>query len=131
MIRDPTTNSATPTAPAAAPYGAQLSCLMPLPPISTLRATYPQHDLRGVKRAAIRADESAVASSQSVLLECLAATERAAGSEDRWVTARAVARRLGPTADPERIGRDLTRLQRVGLVELWFEGGASYYRVAR
>jgi hypothetical protein len=104
---------------------------MPLPPISTLRATYPRTEPRGVKRPAARADESAVASSQSVLLECLAATERAAGGDDRWVTARAVARRLGPTADPERIGRELTRLQRRGLVELWFEGGASYYRLSR
>jgi hypothetical protein len=64
-------------------------------------------------------------------LQCLDATERVAGAEDGWVSARAVARRLGPTADPERVGRDLTRLHRLGLVELWFRGGSIYYRVAR
>lgn len=68
---------------------------------------------------------------QSLLLECLDATERLAGGEEGWVSARAVARRLSPTADPEDIGRGLTRLHRLGLVELWFEGGASYYRRAR
>jgi hypothetical protein len=68
---------------------------------------------------------------QSLLLEGLDATQRLAGGEDGWVTARAVARRLSPTADPEEIGRGLTRLHRVGLVELWFEGGSSYYRRAR
>lgn len=67
-------------------------------------------------------------SSQAVLLECLAATERATDAEGGWVTARAVARRLSPTANPESIGRELTRLHRVGLVELWFTGGSSYYR---
>jgi DNA-binding transcriptional ArsR family regulator len=68
---------------------------------------------------------------KSVLLECLEATERLAGGEEGWVTARAVARRLSPTADVEEIGRDLTRLERVGLVEVSFEGGSSYYRRSR
>lgn len=66
--------------------------------------------------------------SQAVLLECLEATERTAGGRDGWVTARAVARRLSPTADSESIGRALSRLERLGLVELWFNGGSSYYR---
>lgn len=74
---------------------------------------------------------SAVGSSHTMLLQCLEATERAVGGGDGWVTARAVARRLGPTADPERIGRELTRLSRFRLVELWFQGGASYYRCSR
>lgn len=74
---------------------------------------------------------SVVGSSQTMLLQCLSATERTAGGNDGWVTARAVARRLSPTADAERIGRDLTRLSQLGLVELWFEGGASYYRCTR
>ena len=69
-------------------------------------------------------------SDQTVLLQCLDATERAAGGDDRWVSARAVARRLSPTADPESIGRELSRLERVGLVELWFKGGHSYYRLS-
>ena len=72
-----------------------------------------------------------MATEQSVLLACLDATERLAGGDERWVTARAVARRLSPTADPESIGRELSRLERFGLVELWFEGGSSYYRSAR
>jgi hypothetical protein len=42
-----------------------------------------------------------------------------------------VARRLSPTSDPEEIGRELTRLHRFGLVDVWFEGGSSYYRRAR
>jgi hypothetical protein len=67
----------------------------------------------------------------SLLLECLEATERVAGGTDRWVSARAVARRLSPTADAEEVGRELTKLHRVGLVEVWFEGGSSYYRRAR
>ena len=67
----------------------------------------------------------------SVLLECLDATERLAGGDEGWVTARAVARRLSPTADAEEIGRELTRLHRVGLVDVWFEGGSSYYRRSR
>lgn len=68
--------------------------------------------------------------SQRTLLDCLEATGRATGGQDAWVTARAVARRLGPTADPEAIGRELTRLHRLGLVQLWFEGGSSYYRLS-
>ena len=68
---------------------------------------------------------------QAVLLECLDATERLAGGEEGWVSARAVARRLSPTTDPEEIGRELSRLGRLGLVEIWFEGGSSYYRRAR
>jgi hypothetical protein len=67
----------------------------------------------------------------ALLLECLDATERLAGGHEGWVTARAVARRLSPTADAEEIGRQLTRLQRVGFVEVWFEGGSSYYRRSR
>jgi hypothetical protein len=67
----------------------------------------------------------------SLLLECLDATERLAGATDRWVSARAVARRLSPTADAQEVGRELTKLHRVGLVEVWFEGGSSYYRRAR
>ncbi|HEY1595472.1 MAG TPA: hypothetical protein VGF74_08755 [Thermoleophilaceae bacterium] len=66
-----------------------------------------------------------------MLLECLDATERLAGGDERWVSARAVARRLSPTTDPGEIGRDLSRLERFGLVEIWFEGGSSYYRRAR
>ena len=68
---------------------------------------------------------------QAVLLACLDATERLTGGDDGWVSARAVARRLSPTADPQEIGRDLSRLHRLGLVELWFEGGSSYYRRGR
>jgi hypothetical protein len=71
-----------------------------------------------------------VASKQSVLLECLEAAGYLAGGGERWVSARAVARRLSPTADPEAIGRDLHRLERLGLVELWFKGGHTYYRRA-
>jgi hypothetical protein len=63
-----------------------------------------------------------------MLLQCLDAAGRGAGGDDRWVSARAVARRLSPTADPETIGHELTRLHRMGLVELWFKGGNSYYR---
>jgi hypothetical protein len=69
-----------------------------------------------------------VASNRTVILQCLEASGRAAGGDDRWVSARSVARRLSPTADPESIGRELTRLHRLGLVELWFRGGTSYYR---
>ena len=32
--------------------------------------------------------------------------------------------------DPEAVGRELSRLGRLGLVELWFKGGHSYYRLA-
>jgi hypothetical protein len=69
-----------------------------------------------------------VASRQSILLQCLDAASRTAGSEDRWASARSVARRLSPTADPEAIGRELNRLHRLGLVERWFKGGHTYYR---
>jgi hypothetical protein len=68
---------------------------------------------------------------QRTLLACLEATERLASPDGRWVTARAVARRLSPTADPEQVGRKLSQLHQLGLVELWFEGGSSYYRLAR
>lgn len=68
---------------------------------------------------------------QSLLLECLDAAERLAGGTERWVSARMVARRLSPTADAEEIGRGLSRLHRLGLVDLWFEGGTSYYRRLR
>jgi hypothetical protein len=71
-----------------------------------------------------------VSSKQTLLLECLDAACRIAGGEERWVSARAVARRLSPTADPESIGRDLLRLHRVGLIEVWFKGGNTYYRTA-
>ena len=77
-----------------------------------------------------RVDELPMASKQTLILECLEATGRAAGGEDRWVSARAVARRLSPTADPESIGRELSRLERLGLVDAWFKGGHSYYRPA-
>jgi hypothetical protein len=79
----------------------------------------------------VASDYSGVSSKQSVLIECLDATERLTGGDEGWVTARAVARRLSPTADAEEIGRELTRLHRFGLVDLWFEGGSSYYRRAR
>jgi uncharacterized protein (DUF934 family) len=76
-------------------------------------------------------DGWSVATDQTVLLQCLDAAERSSGSDDRWVTARSVARLLSPAADPESIGRQLTRLHRVGLVEMWFRGGHSYYRASR
>jgi hypothetical protein len=41
-----------------------------------------------------------------------------------------VARRLSPTANHEAIARDLTRLHRAGLIEVWFKGGHAYYRNA-
>lgn len=72
-----------------------------------------------------------MSSKQTLLLQCLEAAGYATGAGDRWVSARAVARRLSPTADPEAIGRDLHRLERVGLVELWFRGGHTYYRLGR
>ena len=71
-----------------------------------------------------------MASKQTMLLECLDAAGYLTRAEDRWVSARAVARRLSPTANPEEIGRDLHRLERFGLVELWFKGGHTYYRRA-
>jgi hypothetical protein len=71
-----------------------------------------------------------VGSDRTMLLQCLDAAGRLAGGDDRWVSARAVARRLSPTADPTRVTADLMRLQRVGLVELWFKGGHTYFRVA-
>jgi hypothetical protein len=72
-----------------------------------------------------------MASKQSLLLDCLEAAGRAAGGEERWVSARAVARRLSPTANHEAVARDLIRLQRAGLIEVWFKGGNTYYRHAR
>ena len=69
-------------------------------------------------------------SKHTVLLQCLDAAGRAAGGEDRWVSARAVARRLSPTADHEAVARDLTRLHHVGLTEVWFKGGNTYFRSA-
>ena len=71
-----------------------------------------------------------MASRQTLLLQCLEAAGRAAGGEDRWVSARAVARRLSPTANHEAIARDLTRLHHAGLIEVWFKGGHAYYRNA-
>jgi hypothetical protein len=67
-------------------------------------------------------------SRQSLLLQCLEAAGRAAGGDDRWVSARAVARRLSPTANHEAVARDLTRLHHVGVIEIWFKGGNTYYR---
>jgi hypothetical protein len=67
---------------------------------------------------------------QTILLQCLDAAGYAAGADERWVSARAVARRLSPTADVESVARALTRLQRFGLVELWFKGGHTYFRLA-
>jgi hypothetical protein len=69
-------------------------------------------------------------SKQSLLLQCLEAAGRAVGCEDRWVSARAVARRLSPTANHEAVARELTRLHHVGLIEIWFKGGHTYYRNA-
>ena len=69
-----------------------------------------------------------MSSKQSLLLQCLDAAGRAAGGDDRWVSARAVARRLSPTANQETIARDLTRLHHAGLIEVWFKGGNTYYR---
>ena len=66
-----------------------------------------------------------------VLLQCLDAAGRAAGGDERWVSARAVARRLSPTARQESVADELTRLYRLGLVEMWFRGGNTYYRAAR
>jgi hypothetical protein len=71
-----------------------------------------------------------MASKQSLLLQCLEAAGRAAGGEDRWVSARAVARRLSPTASHEAVALELTRLHRLGLIEMWFKGGHTYYRTA-
>jgi hypothetical protein len=71
-----------------------------------------------------------MSSKHSVLIQCLDAAGRAAGGEDRWVSARAVARRLSPTADHQAIARDLTHLHRAGLVEVWFKGGNTYFRSA-
>jgi hypothetical protein len=71
-----------------------------------------------------------MSSKQSLLLQCLEAAGRAAGGEDRWVSARAVARRLSPTANHEAVARGLTRLHHVGLIEVWFKGGNTYYRNA-
>ncbi len=72
-----------------------------------------------------------MASKQTVLLQCLDAAGYDAGGEERWVSARAVARRLSPTARQESVADDLIRLHRVGLVEMWFRGGNTYYRSAR
>jgi hypothetical protein len=71
-----------------------------------------------------------MSSKQTLLLQCLDAAVRTGGDDDGWVSARAVARLLSPTADPDSVGRELSRLQRVGLVEIWFKGGHSYYRPA-
>ena len=87
--------------------------------------------MRVVKRHPAASDQGSVTSNRTILLQCLDAAGSATGGDDRWVSARAVARRLSPTANPEAIGRDLHRLQRVGLVELWFRGGHTYYRLAR
>ena len=72
-----------------------------------------------------------MSSKSTVLLQCLDAAGHDAGGEERWVSARAVARRLSPTASEAAIAGDLTRLHRVGLVEMWFKGGNTYYRRAR
>jgi Taurine catabolism dioxygenase TauD, TfdA family len=66
-----------------------------------------------------------------VLLQCLDAASHATGGDERWVSARAVARRLSPTARQESVAEELTRLYRLGLVEMWFRGGSTYYRGAR
>jgi hypothetical protein len=72
-----------------------------------------------------------VPSRQTVLLQCLDAAGYDAGGEEGWVSARAVARRLSPTANQAAIAADLTRLHRVGLVEMWFKGGNTYFRSSR
>jgi hypothetical protein len=71
-----------------------------------------------------------VGSNQTILLQCLDAAGRAAGGEDRWVSVRAVARRLSPTANQEKVAQDLLRLHRAGLIEVWFKGGNTYYRTS-
>jgi DNA-binding transcriptional ArsR family regulator len=71
-----------------------------------------------------------VGANQNLLLQWLDGTSQAVRAPDRWVSARAVARRLAAGADQEAIGRDLTRLQRLGLVELRLQGGSKYFRVA-
>ena len=83
-----------------------------------------------LKGGGARVDGWSVGSNQTVLLQCLDAAGRAAGADAGWVSARTVARLLSPTADPEAVGRELSRLGRLGLVELWFKGGHSYYRLA-
>jgi hypothetical protein len=70
-------------------------------------------------------------SKQRLLLECLEAASRQVADPNGWVSARAVARRLSPTADPTSIAGDLAVLECVGFVEMWFKGGHTYYRVAR
>jgi hypothetical protein len=72
-----------------------------------------------------------VSPKHTLLLECLDAASRQAGGDDGWVSARAVARRLSPTADPASIASELTRLHGVGLVDTWFKGGHTYYRTAK
>ena len=69
--------------------------------------------------------------SPAVLLDCLEATEQSAGDDDGWVTPSAVARQLSPTADAQHVGWELTRLEQHGLVEVWLEGGSSFYRRPR
>jgi hypothetical protein len=72
-----------------------------------------------------------VSSKSTLLLQCLDAAGQQAGGEERWVSARAVARRLSPTASETAIAGDLTRLHRTGPVEMWFKGGNTYFRSAR
>ena len=66
----------------------------------------------------------------TLLLQWLDSAGHATRAPDRWVSARTVARRLAPSADAEAIDRDLTQLQRLGVVERWFRGGRTYFRVA-
>lgn len=84
-----------------------------------------------LKQRCSRPITGAVPSTQTVLLQCLDAAGYDAGGVERWVSARAVARRLSPTANATAVAEDLARLHRVGLVEMWFKGGNTYYRNAR
>jgi hypothetical protein len=72
-----------------------------------------------------------MASNQGLLLHCLEASERTTGDEGGWVSAARVARELNPAADPQRVGWELTHLERLGLVEACFERGTSYYRCSQ
>jgi hypothetical protein len=67
---------------------------------------------------------------QTMLLQWLDATGQAVRAPDRWVSARAVARRLAPNADHEALSRDFTRLASLGAVERRSKGERTYFRVA-
>jgi hypothetical protein len=83
------------------------------------------------KGCGIVSDYRHMPSKQTVLLQCLDAAGYHAGGGERWVSARAVARRLSPTANVAAVTAELMRLHRANLVEMWFKGGSTYYRSAR